>query len=74
MLTQRKANAAYVSPIQVAQLYADLGEKDAAFEWLNTACQEHTPNLEQLRTDFALDSLHSDPRYAELVRKIGFPQ
>ncbi len=74
LLTQRKANAAYVSPIQVAQLYADLGEKDAAFEWLNTACQEHTPNLEQLRTDFALDSLHSDPRYAELVRKIGFPQ
>ena len=74
LLTQRKANAAYVSPIQVAQLYADLGEKDHAFEWLNTAYQEHDPSLEHFRTDFALDSLHSDPRYAELVRKIGFPQ
>ncbi len=27
-----------------------------------------------LRTDFAMDSLRSDPRYAELVLKIGFPQ
>jgi len=74
LLTQRKANAVYVSPLQIAQLYADLGEKDHAFEWLNTAYQEHDPEVENLRTDFALDSLHSDARFAELVRKIGFPQ
>ena len=45
-----------------------------AFEWLNTAYQEHGHLLYGLRTDFALDSLRSDPRYAELVRKIGLPQ
>jgi hypothetical protein len=55
-------------------LYADLGDKDHAFEWLNTAYQEHDIALIGLRTDFRMDSLRSDPRYAELVGKIGFPQ
>ena len=55
-------------------LYADIGDKDHAFEWLNTCYQEHDEDLLALRTDFAFDSLHSDPRYADLVRKIGFPQ
>ena len=73
-LAQRKARTGYVSPYQIARLYADLGDKDHAFEWLNAAYQEHDVNLVSLRTNFTLDSLRSDPRYAELVRKIGFPQ
>ncbi len=73
-LAQRKARTGYVSPYQIARLYADLGDKDHAFEWLNAAYQEHDENLVSLRTNFTLDSLRSDPRYAELVRKIGFPQ
>jgi len=73
-LAHRKAMTDYVSAYQIAELYADLGDKDHAFEWLNTAYQEHDVYLFSLRTDFALDSLHSDPRYAELVRKIGLPQ
>jgi hypothetical protein len=47
---------------------------DRAFEWLNTAYQERDFFLCDIRTDFAFDSLRSDPRYAELVRKIGLPQ
>jgi hypothetical protein len=50
-----------------------LGDKDHAFEWLNTGYQEHDINMIAIRTDFTLDSLRSDPRYAELVRKMGFP-
>jgi len=73
-LEQRKAQGAYVSPFGIAQFYADLGDKDHAFEWLSTAYQEHDGDLISLRTDFTMDSLRSDPRYAELVRKIGFPQ
>jgi TolB-like protein/tetratricopeptide (TPR) repeat protein/predicted Ser/Thr protein kinase len=73
LLAQRKAKTGYVAPNSIAELYADLGDKDHAFEWLNTAYREHTP-LNDLRTDFPFDSLRSDPRYAELVRKIGFPQ
>jgi serine/threonine protein kinase/tetratricopeptide (TPR) repeat protein len=73
-LAQRKAKIGYISSYQIAQYYADLGEKDHAFEWLDTAFQEHDTFLVAFRTDFILDSLHSDPRYADLVRKIGLPQ
>src|SRR6266853_2080141 len=70
-LAQRKAKTDYVSPYGIAQLYADLGDKDHAFEWLNTAYQEHDAGLIALPTDYTLDSLRSDPRYTELVRKVG---
>lgn len=73
-LARRKMKTPYLSPYWIAELYADLGDKDHAFEWLNTAYQEHDLSLTQLRPDFTMDSLRSDPRYIELVRKIGFPQ
>jgi len=55
-------------------LYADLGDKDQAFQWLNTAYQERASELVGLKTDFKLDPIRSDPRFAELVRKVGLPQ
>jgi TolB-like protein/predicted Ser/Thr protein kinase len=73
-LARRKAKEDFVHAYRIAGLYAELGDKDHAFEWINTAYQEHGHLLYGLRTDFTLDSLRSDPRYAELVRKIGFPQ
>jgi len=73
-LAQRKAKVGFVSPYIIGQLYGDLGEKEHAFEWLNTAYQEHDTALINLPTDFQFDFLRTDPRYAELVRKIGFPR
>ncbi|HTQ85949.1 MAG TPA: protein kinase [Candidatus Solibacter sp.] len=73
LLALRKARTGYVFPVQIAELYSDLGDKEHAFQWLDTAYQEHDTSLTSLRTDFTFDSLRSDPRYAELVRKIGFP-
>ena len=70
--TQRKTG--YASAYQIAILYADLGDKNTAFRWLNTAYQERDTYLYGLRTDFLLDPLRSDPRFAELVRKVGLPQ
>jgi len=69
---QRKTG--YSSACQIADLYADLGDNDQAFQWLNTAYQERDTYLLGLKTDFSLDPLHSDPRFAELVRKVGLPQ
>jgi serine/threonine protein kinase/tetratricopeptide (TPR) repeat protein len=74
LLAQRKAKTNYLAPYEIAELYADIGDKDHTFEWLNNAYQERCILLVGLRTDPTLDSLRSDPRYAELVRKIGFPQ
>jgi len=73
-LMQQKNKSAYVSPYDVARLYADAGDKDRAFEYLNRAYQEHDVYLFELPTAFQFDSLRTDPRYKELIRKIGFPQ
>ena len=74
LLAQRKGGRNYEAPYFVAALYADTGDKEHAFEWLDIAYQEHVTYLIFLRTDPAFDSLHSDPRFAELARKVGFPQ
>ena len=68
---QRKTG--YLSANTIAVLCADLGDKDEAFRWLNNAYQERDWSLLGLKTDFALDSIRSDPRFAELVRKVGLP-
>jgi TolB-like protein/predicted Ser/Thr protein kinase len=74
---QAQRRTGYSSAYGIAQLYADLGEKDQAFQWLNTSYQERDAGLEGLeglKTDFLLDPIRSDPRFAELVRKVGLPQ
>ena len=73
-LAQIKNNSGYVSPYGIASYYADLGDNEHAFEWLDTAYHQHDSGLLGIRTDPAFDSMRSDPRYAELVRKIGLPQ
>jgi len=73
-LAQRKAKSGYVSPYQLAQLYADIDDKEHAFQWLNTAYEIRDSSIIDIRTDSPFDTLRSDPRYAELVRKIGLPQ
>jgi eukaryotic-like serine/threonine-protein kinase len=71
-LAQRKTG--FLAAYNIAILYAALGEKDETFRWLNTAYEERDFQIESLRTEFLLDPVRSDPRFAELVRKVGLPQ
>src|SRR5579863_2125407 len=71
-LAQRQAG--YTSPYDIAALYAELGDKDRAFRWLDVAYHERDREMVGLITDVQLESLRSDPRFAELVRKVGLPQ
>lgn len=65
----------YTSPYRVAELFADLSDKQQAFEWLKIAYREHdTFRLIALKPDFMLDSLRSDPRYVDVLRRIGLPK
>src|SRR6266851_8044198 len=57
----------YSSAYGIASMYAELGEKDQAFRWFDTAYQERDLYLLGLKTDFSLDPIRSDPRFAELV-------
>lgn len=61
----------YVSPYNFARIYEGLGEKDQAFAWLEKAYAERDSNITLLKVDSEFDSLHSDPRFTELLRRIG---
>ncbi|SPE19246.1 hypothetical protein SBA5_220092 [Candidatus Sulfotelmatomonas gaucii] len=54
-------------------MYADLGDKGRAFEWLDTAYRKHDFLLKELNTAFEMDNLRADRRFTELVRKVGLP-
>ena len=63
-----------VLPYSIASIYAVLGEKDQAFELLNRAYEQRSIQIVSLQADPSLDSLRSDPRFTEMVMRMGFPQ
>jgi eukaryotic-like serine/threonine-protein kinase len=64
----------YVSSYLVATIYTGLGDKDQAFASLERAYEDRSWYMTHLKLDPELDSLHSDPRFADLVRRVGLPQ
>lgn len=67
---EEAAKYAYVSSVHFAVLHAQLGENDKAFAWLEKAFKERQPWLGQLKVDPQFEPLRSDPRFADLVRRI----
>jgi tetratricopeptide (TPR) repeat protein len=61
----------YTLSVQIAGIYAGLGEKDKAFEWLWKGYDEHNYSLGDLRISFVFENLRSDSRYTALLKKIG---
>jgi TolB-like protein/DNA-binding winged helix-turn-helix (wHTH) protein/Tfp pilus assembly protein PilF len=57
----------------LATIYAAMGEKDAAFEWLDRAYKKRIGSMILLRVDPLLDPLRGDPRFASLLRRMKFP-
>ncbi|MGH9966475.1 MAG: protein kinase domain-containing protein [Pyrinomonadaceae bacterium] len=66
MATQR-----YVPDYSIALVYAALGEKDRAFELLEKSYRDHTVDMLTLHYDPLMDNLRSDPRCADLLRRVG---
>jgi len=63
----------YVPALSFAIVYVGLGEKEQAFLWLEKAYDERTNSLAYLKVQATWDPLRSDPRFADLVRRIGLP-
>ncbi len=59
--------------IAIARIYKGLGQKDEAFEWLEKAYEERDSDMVWLRTWPGFDSLRSDPRFQDLLRRMNFP-
>jgi len=65
----------YAEPYGFATVYAALGQKDYAFQWLERAAQDRTAFFATwVKSDPRLDSLRSDPRMTELLRRMGLGQ
>ncbi len=64
----------YVSPYGLAQVYAALGDKSSALDMLDRAVNEHAFEVLFLRVDRSFDSLHENPRFQELLKRVGFPE
>jgi serine/threonine protein kinase/Flp pilus assembly protein TadD len=63
-----------VDPWLTVKIYAALGEKDQAFAVLEKLYNDHSEELVFIKTNPVLDKLRSDPRFADLERRVGFPQ
>ena len=60
--------------IQVAQVYAYRGERAKAFEWLDRSIEQQDPGLVNVMTDPLFLSLHGDPRFKAVLRKVNLPE
>jgi len=63
----------FVDPWAIGLVYVGLGDNDQAFAWFDRAVEEGSTYVVRLKVDPSYDPLRSDPRFAELLRRVGFP-
>ena len=72
---QTQSKTQYVSPYMIAVIYAGLGNKNKAFEFLEKAYKEKSPDLTYfLKADLRIDPLRSDLRFQDLLHRMNFPK
>ncbi len=71
---RQRSEQRYVSPYFIAVIHSGLGEKDKAFASLEAAYQERHPYMTLLKVEPVFDNLRSDPRFGDLLRRIGLPE
>jgi TolB-like protein/DNA-binding winged helix-turn-helix (wHTH) protein len=70
---QVRAKREHVSPLYPAIVHTGLGEKDLAFSELDGAVAERATNVLGIKIAAVYDPLRSDPRFADLIRRVGLP-
>jgi serine/threonine-protein kinase len=68
---KKMAETRYFAADTIALIYAALGETDEAFKWLDRAVREHSARLQGMVFSPELRPLHSDPRFQNLLQRIG---
>jgi hypothetical protein len=67
------AKRSFVPAFSFALVYAGLDDRDQAFTWLEKACEERFNRLVYLNIEAFWDPIRPDPRFADLVRRVGIP-
>jgi TolB-like protein/DNA-binding winged helix-turn-helix (wHTH) protein len=70
---ERKSAKQYVSPVELALLYAQLGQREKTLALLEAGFRERNPAMLWIQCDPAYDFLHTEERYRSIIRKIGLP-
>jgi TolB-like protein/Tfp pilus assembly protein PilF len=66
-----QSKRSHVPPYHFAVVHAGLGENDKSFEWLERAFEKHSVDLFTLKVEPMFDTLRSDSRYQNLLRRVG---
>src|SRR5439155_5321223 len=69
---EARSETAYVPAPVFAHIYSVLGNKEEAFRWLRRAREERSPMLAYLNVARDYDNIRADPRFAALLRDVGF--
>jgi Flp pilus assembly protein TadD len=64
----------YVSPYNIALIYNGLNERDETLAWLEKGYEQRDPKMVFLRVEPKWNNLRADPRFQDLLRRVGFPQ
>ena len=73
MAGEAAAKQRNVSCTMMVYVYGVLGDNDRAFAWLEKAYAQHESSLQSLKTFMAWDPIRSDPRFGEMIRRVGLP-
>ncbi len=71
ILKKLKTTKEYVAPAELSALYVGLGDKERALMMLEKGYEARDPGLQNLKIDHCYDSLRSDPRFLDLMRRVG---
>ncbi len=63
-----------IDPVAIAQAFAGVGDKDQALAWLDKACAQRSSGLTSLKVDPAYDLLRREPRFEDLLRRVGLDE
>ena len=71
---KRTSKQHYVPDWDMAVLFAGLGDANSAFRWLEKSCAKRESQMPFLKVDYRMDPLRADPRFQNLLRRVGLPQ
>jgi tetratricopeptide (TPR) repeat protein len=69
---EQQADERYVSPYNMARVYAAAGDDEQTFDWLERAHDDHNPDLIELASEPVFDRVRQDPRFGSLLRRVGW--
>src|SRR6202521_1083599 len=71
---KNESQTEYIAPNEMARYYGFMGDRDHTFEWLEKGYAERSGRMEYVKIEDFLEPFHTDPRYIDLVKRMGLPQ